>query len=178
MGLFNDAGESERRARLKMMEDARLEFAEAMAKGGFRPEKMLLVSNERGGLVGLCRDGGALCRIVGPDFGVPGSFTLERDPAPEYRREEFFEASEGMGGFLGIGKKGAKGFYLIFNRDGVELSIPFIVNRNSAAAFSYRRNPLLSVKRRRGDANVVWDLQPLDKSTLPKVERTLDEILS
>lgn len=177
MGLFNDPGEAQRKQRLKSLEDARLAFAQQMQREGFAPEQMILTSTERGGLIGLSREGDSLCLAIGPDFGAEGSFTLERCPLSGVRREEFFEAPEGMGGFLGIGKKGAKGFYLIVDRGGVELSVPFIINRNSAAAFALKRNPLLSLKRRRGDANVVWDLQPLDKNQLAKVERALNVLL-
>lgn len=178
MGLFNDPGEAERKRRLKMMEDARLAFAQQMRQAGFAPEQMILTSTERGGLIGLSREGGELCLVIGPDFGAPEPFTLERCPLSGVRREAFFEAPEGLGGLLGLGKKGTKGFYLVVDRGGIELSVPFIINRNSAAAFSYKRNPLLNPKRRRGDANVVWDLQPLDSKQLSKVERALSAMLS
>lgn len=178
MGLFNDPGEAERRQRLKILEDARLAFAQRMLQEGFAPEQMILTSTERGGLIGLSREGSELCLVIGPDFGTPGTFTLEKCSPADVRREEFFEAPEGLAGLLGIGKKGAKGFYLVVDRGGIELSVPFIINRNSAAAFSYKRNPLLSPKRRRGDANVVWDLQPLDKKQLSRVERALNAMLA
>ena len=55
MGLFNDADEAKRRANLKAMEDRRLRFAERMQAEGFAPQKMILASKERGGVVGPCR---------------------------------------------------------------------------------------------------------------------------
>lgn len=177
MGFFDSPGETERRQKLKTLEDARLVFAEQMQKQDFRPETMLLTSTERGGLIGLSRDEGGLWLVIGPDFGTDDGFTLERCLPDNIRREEHYVPAEGMGGYLGFGKKGEKGFYLMIDRGGVELSVPFIINKNSAAAFPYKRNPLLSTKRRRGDANVVWDLQPLDKTQMSRVEKTLSEIV-
>ena len=176
MGLFNDENERVRKQKLKELEDKRLRFAESMQRGGFAPERMLLVSTERGGFVGFCRDGKGMCLIVGPDFGSDDDFALERYDALVTRREDFFQPAEGLGGAFGFGRKGAVGFHLIVDRGGVELAVPFIVNQNSAMICG-KRNPLLSVKRRRGDANLVWDMQPMDKRLLEKAERELRAIL-
>lgn len=177
MGLFSDPNEAIRKENLKNMEDKRLRFAEKCAKEGFAPESMLLLASGRGGLTGLCRDKGKLCLIVGPDFGGEGEFVLEQYDKLTSRREEFFEAAEGMGGIFGFGKKGAAGFHLIVERrDGSELSIPVIANKGSFMECR-AKNPLLSTKRRRGDANVVWDMRPIEKGMMKKLETTLNEIL-
>ena len=40
-----------------------------------------------------------------------------------------------------------------------------------------KKNPLLSAKRRRGDANVVWDIPPIERRRLDEIERALRELL-
>ena len=40
-----------------------------------------------------------------------------------------------------------------------------------------KKNPLLDPRRRRGDANVVWDLPPVDRHRLRALERVVREIL-
>lgn len=177
MSLFNDPKELERKEKLRLLEDKRMRFAEQMQRDGFAPERMLICSGERGGLFGLCREGGQVCLIVGPDFGGEGEFVLERYDHLPARFEEYFEKSEGMGGFLGLGKRGAVGFHVIAERPDGELTIPYVSNVNCAAEYPLRKNPLLSAKRRRGDANVVWDLPPVDKRRLKDLERTVREIL-
>ena len=177
MGLFNDADEAKRRANLKAMEDRRLRFAERMQAEGFAPQKMVLASTERGGVIGLCRVDGQSCLVLGPDFGGEGEFVLERYDRLPVRFEEYFEESTGMGGFLGIGKTGAVGFLAVVDRGGVELSIPFIVNKNCALLCEDGKNPLLRARRRRGDANVVWEFPPVEKKMLAKFRAALREIL-
>ena len=177
MSLFNDPKELERKEKLRQLEDKRLRFAEGLQRDGFAPEKMLICSGERGGLFGLCREGGRVCLILGPDFGGEGEFVLERFDRLPARMEDYFEKSEGMGGFMGLGKRGAVGFRLIVERRDGELAIPYVSGLNCAAVYPLKKNPLLSVRRRRGDANVVWDLPPVDKRSLRKMERMVREIL-
>lgn len=174
MGFFSNPVEDMRKQNLAALEDARLRFAEKMQNENFAPAKMLLVSTDRGGYVGLCRDRDRFCLIVSPNFGEAGEFTIEYSPA--VRREDVFEAAEGMGGAFGFGKKGARGFNLIINREDGEFSIPFITNR-SAAAIANAKNPLLSTGRRRGNANLAWDFHPVDKAFLKQLEQELNEIL-
>ena len=177
MSLFNDPKELERKEKLRQLEDKRLRFAEGLQRDGFAPEKMLICSGERGGLFGLCREGGRVCLILGPDFGGEGEFVLERFDRLPARMEDYFEKSEGMGGFMGLGKRGAVGFRLIVERQDGELAIPYVSGLNCAAVYPLKKNPLLSVKRRRGDATVVWDLPPVDKRSLRMLERLVREIL-
>ena len=177
MSLFNDPKELERKEKLRQLEDKRLRFAERLQRDGFAPERMIICSGERGGMYGLCRESGQVCLIVGPDFGGEGEFVLERYDHLPARWEDYFEKSEGMGGFLGLGKRGAVGFRLIVERQDGELAIPYVSGLNCAAVYPLKKNPLLSVRRRRGDANVVWDLPPVDKRSLRKMERMVREIL-
>lgn len=177
MGIFNDADEAKRRANLKAMEDKRMRFAERMQAEGFAPEKMVLASTERGGVIGVCSAGGQACLVLGPDFGGEGEFALERYDRLPVRFEEYFEESTGLGGFLGFGRKGAAGFLAVVDRGGVELSIPFIVNKNCALLCAGGKNPLLRARRRRGDANVVWEFPPVEKKSLPRFREALREML-
>ena len=57
-----------------------------------------------------------------------------------------------------------------------ELRIPFIANKGSMAEFSYAKNPLLKTRRRRGNANVVWDLPPMEKRMLKDLDGILETI--
>ena len=177
MSLFNDPKELERKEKLRQLEDKRLRFAERLQRDGFAPERMIICSGERGGMYGLCRESGQVCLIVGPDFGGEGEFVLERYDHLPARWEDYFEKSEGMGGFLGLGKRGAVGFRLIVERLDSELPVPYVYGLNCAAVYPLKKNPLLSVRRRRGDANVVWDLPPVDKRSLREMERMVREIL-
>ena len=176
MGLFSDPNEAVRKENLKKLEDKRLRFAEACAKDGFAPQYMLLIATERGGLAGLCRDKGKICLIVGPDFGGEGEFVLERYSKLPARREEFFQAAEGMGGIFGFGKKGAVGFGIVVTLpDESEVTLEFMAGRNSYLETNLKKNPLLSLKRRRGDANIMWDMTPIERSHLSKIETSLAE---
>lgn len=167
MGLFDSVEERERKAKLKRMEDKRLAFAQELARQGFAPEKMLFAQSENGGFVALSRFQGKYCLIVSPGFGTDEDFTLERFDALNYRVEEVRIASEGMGGIFGFGKKAEIGVeYVITRQDGSEVKMPFVCGRNGWLESNLAKNPLLKTQRRRGDANVVWDLRPLDKTTV------------
>lgn len=168
MGLFSNPAEEARKNNLKQMEDARLRFAQRMHSEGFRPERMLIVSTGRGGYAALCRHAGQVCLIVSPDFGAPGEFVLETYEILPARREDFYQPAEGLGGIFGFGKKPSVGFRLIISRPSGDFEIPFITNHSAASIYT-AKNPLLSTTRRRGDANLVWDLQPMDRRLLGEV---------
>ena len=176
MALFDSAQEKERRRKLKEAEDKRVRFAEALEKQGFAPARMVMVSTEKGALIGMSREGGKLCLVLGPEFGSEAEFVLERCDPFEYRIEEHYVPGEGMGGIFGFGKKAEGGFVVHIVRGGEEIEIPFIVNRNSGTVCG-RKNPLLSTKRRRGDANIVWDIPPFDRASVLKVRAAVEEIL-
>lgn len=178
MGLFDDGNEAKRKQNLKELEDKRCRFAERMQKEGFAPARMLLVSTEQGGLIGLSRVNGRLCVVVGPDFGGEGEFELEEYDHPVVSREQHLEPAEGLGGIFGFGKKGSVGYYLILQRPEPKepLRIPVIANKNSALVCT-KKNPLLDLRRRRGDANVVWDMKPVEKSMMAKIDKEIEELL-
>ena len=53
--------------------------------------------------------------------------------------------------------------------------MPVVFGRNSWMEAKYGKNPLLKTKRRRGDANVVWDFMPIDNASLSKIEKLIYE---
>lgn len=176
MSLFDSAEERLRKENLRLLEDKRLRFAQELDRAGFRPERMLFVSREDGSYVALARHEGRLALIVAPRFGQEGEFTLDLLDEPRHEREDFFEPGTGMNGAFGFGTKGARGFKLyITDSDGAQVLVPVIAGRNSWLEVSYRRNPLLRLKRRRGDANVVWDLQPIESAQIGRIEALIDE---
>lgn len=168
MGLFNDPAEMERKEKLKALEDKRVAFAEKLAKEGFAPEKMFFVQTGNGSFVSLSVFKGQRCLVIGPGFGTDEDFVLEKFDAMTVRKDDVFVASEGLAGAFGFGKKGEAGTeYIITRIDGSELSLPVVCGRNSwMECSSAKKNPLLDVKRRRGNANIVWDMRPVEKRHL------------
>ena len=167
MGIFNDANEQARKANLKALEDKRVAFAQQLAREGFAPETMLLAMTENGGYVGICRDAGQYCLVISPGFGTDEAFAFERFDALNYRVEKVDIRGEGMGGIFGFGKKPQRGVeYVITRLDGSEVRMPFVGGRSSWLECKLSRNPLLKTQRRRGDANVAWDMKPLDNSNV------------
>jgi len=178
MGLFDDGNEAKRKQNLRDMEDKRCRFAQRMKEEGFAPDRMMMFSTEEGGLIGLSRIGGVLHVVVGPAFGGEGEFVLEKYENPVFHTEEHLQPAEGLGGIFGFGKKGSVGYYLILERPEPQepLRIPVIANKNQALVCG-AKNPLLELKRRRGDANVVWDMRPIDRSMLGKLQKELEALM-
>ena len=170
MGLFDGPDEQARRDKLRRLEDKRLAFAEELARQGFAPERMLFAQTENGSFVSLCRDGGGWAVIVGPALGTDEDFRIARMDVLAFRRQDVRIASEGMGGIFGMGKKAQVGVeYVITLPDGEEVRMPFVGGRSSWMEKELKKNPLLSTKRRRGDANVCWEMAPVDKTTVDRV---------
>ena len=179
MGFFSSPEEAERKAKLKKMEDKRLAFAEALQAKGFRPEKMLFSQLDNGGLLAICRFEGRQWLVVGPGFGTDDDFVLEDADRFPVRTQDVLVKSEGMGGMFGFGKKGQHGVeYHIARADGSEVVMPFVAGRNAWAESVLPKNPLLSTRRRRGDANIVWDLKPIDGGQLQKILETAEAYLN
>ena len=172
MGLFNNPEEQARRAKLKAMEDRRVAFAQRLAREGFAPERMLFAQTANGGYAAVCREKGQFCLIVSPGLGTDEDFALERFDAPRCRVQEVYVAPEGMGGIFGFGKKSERGMeYIVTRLDGSEVSLPFVMGRNGWMEVTLARNPLLKTQRRRNDANIAWDMRPLDGAELEKALR-------
>ena len=177
MPLFNSDAEKQRKENLKSLEDRRLRLAEKLDQQGFRPEHMLLCSREDGSFAAMARHEGRFILIDSPRFGEDGEFTvITLDAPPAYERQDIFEKGTGLNGAFGFGTKGASGFILHLDiGEGLPVLIPVISGRNSWMEVSYKRNPLLSKKRRRGNANVMWDLTPIYLKDIEKIERMLLE---
>lgn len=176
MPLFDRDAENLRKENLRKLEDRRLQFAQELEKRDFRPERMFFCSSEDGSFVALARHNGQRAVIVGPAFGTDEDFVLDLQDALRYTREEIFEKGTGLNGAFGFGKKGAKGFCLRFIlNDGREVPMNVVAGRTSWLETPYKKNPLIKTRRRRGDANVLWDLMPIDPGQLDKIEAMLNE---
>ena len=174
MGFFSDPAEAARKENLKKLEDKRMAFAAKLEKEGFAPEKMLFTQMGNGGFAAVAKFKGQFCLIIGPGFGTDEDFIIEKYDAPEIRSEEFFVKAEGMAGIFGMGKKGQSGIeYIITRHDGSEIRLPFVSGLNGCMECKLAKNPLLDTKRRRGDANIVWDLMPIEPGVLSKIENLL-----
>ena len=174
MPLFDSNAEKLRKENLKSLEDRRLRFAEELQQKGFKPEKMLFCSTEGGQFVALARHSGKTAVVVSPVFGQEGDFVIEFHDALQWEKEEVFEKGSGLNGAFGFGKKGAKGFILhITLSDGSVAHLHVVAGRTSYLETDYKHNPLLKTKRRRGDANIIWDLAPIEAGHLDKIENSL-----
>ena len=164
MPLFGSASEeAARKENLKKLEDKRVAFAQKLDETGFRPEKMLFLSGEKGNYVAFARHEGRFAMLTSPVLGSEDDFALEWLDQLRYRTEEVAEPGTGFNGIFGFGKKASVGYYLfVENSQGQEVRIDILTNRSLYLEVGARKNPLLSTKRRRGDANVTWDLKPLE----------------
>ena len=177
MAFLDNDNEKLRKERLKSLEDRRLAFAEKLDQQGFKPEKMLFCSAENGSFAALARVGQKYAVVTSPIFNEDGGdFALHLLDEIHYRKEDLYIKAEGMGGIFGFGKKGAVGFALIITLpDESEVSLEFMAGRNSYFETKLKKNPLLSLKRRRGDANIMWDMTPIERTHLRKIETSLAE---
>ena len=174
MPLFDSNAEKLRKENLKSLEDRRLRFAGELQQKGFKPERMLFCSTEGGQFVALARHSGKTAVVVSPVFGQEGDFVIEFHDALQWEKEEVFEKGSGLNGAFGFGKKGAKGFVLhITLSDGSVAPLYVVAGRTSYLETDYKHNPLLKTKRRRGDANIIWDLAPIEAGHLDKIENSL-----
>ena len=167
VALFNSAEDQARKDNLKRLEDRRLAFAQRLSAQGFAPEDMLFSQRDDGGFTAISRFDGRYWVIVGPGFGTDDDFALYTMDALDYRAQEVFQKAEGMGGIFGFGKKAEVGMeFVIALPDGGETRMAFVSGRTGWLRASLKKNPLLKTKRRRGDANVVWDFRPMDRGEL------------
>ena len=167
--------EAMRKQYLKEMEDQRIIFAEKLDKEGFRPERMIFFSTEDGRCVALAKHAGKYAVIVTPVFSKGGDFVIEYFDELQYEREEIYEKGTGLNGAFGFGTKGANGYKLhITMGDGSTVPLCVVAGRTSWLETVYKKNPLLKTKRRRGNANVMWDLFPIDGNRMSKINEALD----
>ena len=177
MAIFNNEEEQTRRENLKYLEDRRVALAERFEKEGFKPERMFFCANTSGSFAALARENNRWTVIVSPAFGdVEGDFRVYRMDELNYDKEEVIIKGEGLNGMFGFGKKPAHGFNLdVQLPDGGVARFEVVGNRTTAMVVTkYKDNPLLKTKRRRGDANVVWDFMPIDPGRMEKLGKELD----
>jgi len=174
MPLFDQDAERLRKENLKKMEDKRVLFAQELEKMNFKPERMLFCSSEQGGFMAIARHNGKYALIVAPVFGSDDDFVIDIQDELHCEREDIFEKGTGLNGAFGFGTKGAKGFVLHFTlTSGAVAQMHIVAGRTSWLECPYKKNPLIKTKRRRGDANIVWDLMPIEPGVLSKIENLL-----
>lgn len=170
MGLFTkNEAEVARKRNLQELEDKRVRFAQLLEREGFRPENCLYVQKE-GGFAAVARRGDELFLLTGPAPGAPEDFTFRRVKRARAHAEDILVKSEGLGGILGFGKKGGVGFRLVITPEsGEALEMELISGLGTFLEIkpgARTKNALLSSKRRRGNANFVWDFMPLDRDMI------------
>jgi len=174
MALFDNSAEKLRKENLKLLEDRRVLFAAKLEKMNFQPERMLFCSCEDGKFTALARHNGKYAIVVGPAFGSEDDFIIDIQDSVQVEREDVFEKGTGLNGAFGFGTKGATGFNLFFTlSDGSVAKLPVVAGRTSWLECPLKKNPLIKTKRRRGDANIIWDLMPIEPGVLSKIENLL-----
>ena len=152
-----------------------------MKQEGFAPENCLFVQ-KNGGFAAVARHGGEIFLLTGPGPGAEEDFTFRRVKRARAYTEDVFIKSEGLGGILGFGKKGGVGFKLIVTpEDGEPLEMELISGLGTYLEIrpdKRVKNALLNPKRRRGNANFVWDFLPLERETVAMLEKRWLELIN
>lgn len=171
MALFDREKERQRKLSLKLLEDKRLAFAEQMQKQRVSIECALLALVD-GGFRGLAISNERPYLLIGPgplDEDVP--FEMLDLTGAQMRFDPFIIPSDGMGGMLGFGKKGGRGYQLMIEpKDGEPISIQFVpalagvLEVPNGAHFG-----LLNTKRRRGDSNFAWDFSFIEPHKMDEI---------
>lgn len=177
MPLFDGNAERLRKENLKKMEDKRIALAVELEKKGIKPDRMVFCADEVGSFTALARDGARYILISAPVFGSDDDFRYWIMDKLDYESEEVHIQGTGLNGAFGFGIKGASGVKLhIHLPEGEDVLMELVSGRSSALeVVKYAKNILLSTKRRRGDANVVWDFAPLESGIYRKIKKALDE---
>ncbi len=174
MGLFSSPEEDARKNNLKKLEDKRLRFLSGIQS----PGEMLLTITDRGSLRALGTIDGAPFAIIAPELSSEEEYRCVPLADCAYRKEPFFEPSTGLGGAFGFGKKGGVGFTIVLETPQGEWEFPYVFKKSSCLICAPKKNPMLTPKRRKGDANPAWELPPIDRSGLKRIEAWLDDFLN
>ena len=177
MALFNNEEEQARKEKLRYLESRRVAFAERCAKQGFKPDRMFLCSDEQGGFTALARDGKKYVIITAPVFGdLEGDYKMHVLDELRVDKEIVEIKGTGLNGMFGFGTKPAVGVNLRIETPDGEAKMELVGGRTTFMIVNrHKDNTLLKIKRRRGDANVVWDFMPIDAMKVEKLEKELDE---
>jgi hypothetical protein len=152
-------GNSRKKARIAALADLekkRLAFAGAAQNLGLG--RTLLVEHE-GGFIGLTEgEDGHIYAVSGPAPGSKDDFLLRPLVNCRARIEIRYEEPEGASGYMGFGKKGGEVFGLLFLGQGSE---PIFEIMPDVTCFLFSTGcPFADGRRRRNNANIVWDLRP------------------
>ena len=178
MGLFSSEAERTRKQNLKELEDKRLRFAAQFSKAGYRPLRTLYAQYE-GGFTAISQLKDGFLLLTGPAPGSQADFTMECFDSLSARVEDVRIKSEGLGGLLGFGKKGGHGFRLIVQKPtGEEFMVELTSGLGTYLEVVGDRDPLFKEKRRRGDANFVWDFRPVERDVLDNLKQAWLTILN
>ncbi len=158
MFLFHgNSREKARIAALADLEEKRLAFAGEVRTLGLN--RTLLVEHA-GGFIGVAKgDGGRIYAVSGPAPGSEDDFSLRPLINCRARVETRYEEPEGAGGYMGLGKKGGEVFRLVFSdAEGSSLLLEIMPD---VTCFLFSPGcPLADGRRRRNNANIVWDFRP------------------
>lgn len=169
MGLFNNPKEQQRLLNLQQLEDKRLIFARELKQRGINIDRALLVQTG-GGFKGIGMHKSDVYLLEGPAPGEDADFKIDVITGMPIRFEPFVIPSEGGGGLLGFGKKGGHGYLMcIGNPDGTEQQIHMVSALQCIYEEQEQELTLLSEKRRKGNANFVWDFTPIQNKQLDKI---------
>lgn len=181
MGLFAKEEEVRRKQNLKELEDKRLRFVELLAREGFKPDCCLYAMKD-GGFAAVAKAGEEVFLLTGPAPGDEQDFTFQRaGSSPRVEVEEVLIKSQGLGGILGFGKKGGVGFRLrVLPQEGEPLEMEIVSGLGTYLEIrpgGKGKNTLLNARRRRGNANFVWDFRPVEREVIEPLRQRWVELL-
>jgi len=178
MGLFNNEAEINRKQSLKELEDKRLQFIAKFKNMGHKPLRTLYAQCD-GGFTAVCQCENGLLLLKGPAPGAEEDFSAEHFDSLTARLERIEVKPEGLGGILGFGKKGGSGFRLVLIKpNDEEFALEFMAGLGTYLDIPADRDSLFREKRRRGNANFVWDFRPIERDALKKIESTWLKIIN
>ncbi len=155
---------------LGRLEDKRVAFAESLKAQGLSFTDALLVQ-QGGGFQGVGRAGERLYLLTGPAPGdADADFVCERLDGLRASFEPFLIESEGMGGMLGMGKKGGRGYRLMLLWNGGEREMSFvpalmcILDVRPGDRFA-----LAETARNKKVYNFVWDFPAIDVRAMDRI---------
>ncbi len=157
-------------AGLQGLEDKRVAFAQRLQAQGLRFSDALLVQ-QGGGFQGIGLADGRVYLLTGPAPGeAEADFVCEPLDGPQAVFEPFLVESEGMGGMLGMGKKGGAGYVLRLEWDGGQREMEFVPALMNVLDVRPGDNlPLLDVRHSKKDYNFVWDFRAIDGREMDRI---------